>query len=178
MRPRREGGAAFGREELREGFFAEGDHFTDLDQREATEAKRRMIDEAVGFALVAFERVAQRRQGVMVNPEQQRIGFGRGADLVEKNIERRVGHGVEAERWLAHFADASAPGGGVFGAVMRVQAERHFQFVDGLGGEALDENFVEPPQGPVVAFESGNAVVDGEPGLHGFGKRGEAGERW
>jgi len=53
---------------------------------------------------------------------------------------------------------------------VRMQAERHFQFVDGLSGETLDENFVEPTQGPVVAFEAGNAVLDGKTGLHRFVK--------
>ena len=175
--PRREGGAAFGGEQGGEGGHAVGEHFVDLEQRETAEPERRMVDEAVGIALMARQGIAQCRKRTAVDTEKEGVGRGRGEDLVEENVERGVRHGVEPEGRLAHLAHARAPSGGVFGAVVGVEAEGHFQFVDGLGREAFDEDLVEAAERPVVALQAGDAFVDGEAGLHGVGKRADAGER-
>ena len=112
-----------------------------------------------------FERGLQRGNGLLVKPEEQFLRRRRAEDFVEEDLQVRIGHGFEAERRLAHFADALAQRGDVFGAEMRVEAEAHLEFVDGLGGDARGEDLVQAFEGVMVALEPADAFLDGEAGL-------------
>jgi hypothetical protein len=94
----------------------------------------------------------------------------RGQDLVEEQPQLIVRDLVEAERRMAHFGDALAEGGDVLGAEMGVEAERHLDFVDGLGGEPGVERGPQPVEGVVIALEAFDAVVDRKAGFRGLGQ--------
>jgi hypothetical protein len=68
----------------------------------------------------------------------------------------------EAQRWLAHFTDTFSQFCDVFRAVMGVEAESGFEFVDGLGCDPSDKNLAEPLQAVVIAFQSRDALLDGK----------------
>jgi anaerobic selenocysteine-containing dehydrogenase len=83
-----------------------------------------------------------------------------------------------ARDYLAHFTNAFAESGGVFGAIMSVQAEGHLQFVDRLRCDAGGENLVQPFERKMIPLEAPHAFFDGEPGLHGVFHGADAGQAW
>ena len=109
-------------------------------------------------------------------PEDQFLGRRRAEDFVEEDLQVRIGHGLETERWLAHFADPLAQRGGVLGAEMRMQAEAHLEFLDGLGGDARGEDLVQALERVMVTLEPADAFLDGEAGLRGLGHRANSGQ--
>ena len=96
--------------------------------------------------------------------DQQFSGRGRGEDLVEADFERRVGHHVQPQGGLAHLADASPERGHVLGAKVGVVREGGLEFVDRLGGDPRGEDLVQPFEGVMIAFESGDAGLDPKAG--------------
>ena len=136
-----------------------------------------MIGQRVGVPQVSFERGLQRGNGLLVEPEQQLLRGGGAEDFIEEDFEVRVGHGIEAERGLAHFADPLAQRGDVFGAEMRVQAEAHLEFIERLGGDARGKDLVQPLAGVVVTLEPADAFLDGEAGLRGLVHGTDPGQR-
>ena len=139
-----------------------------------------MVGQRVGIPQVPFEGGVQRGDGLVVKSEDQLLGCGRGEDFIEEDLQVRVGNGLEAQRRFAHFADALAEHGGVFGAEMRVEAEGHLEFVDGLGGDARRENLVQAFERVMVTLEPADAFLDREAGLRAPGpssrcRRGRAG---
>ena len=136
-----------------------------------------MVRQRVGVPQVPFEGGFQRRNGLFVKAEEQLLRRRRAEDFVEEDLQVRVGHGLEAERWLAHFADPLAQRGGVFGAEMGVEAEAHLEFIDGFGGDARGEDLVQALEGVMVTLEPADAFFDGEAGLRGLVHRANPGQR-
>src|SRR5437870_4558327 len=83
----------------------------------------------------------------------------------------------QAKGRLAHFADALAQRGGVFGTKVRVEAEGVLQFEDRLSRNARGENLVQALEGVVIALEARDALLDGKPRFHGFFHRAQAAQR-
>ena len=135
-----------------------------------------MVRQRVGVPQVPFEGGFQRGHGLLVKAEEQLLRRRRAEDFVEEDLQVRVGHGFEAQRGLAHFADPLAQRGGVFGAEMRVEAEAHLEFVEGLGGDARGEDLVQPLAGVVVTLEPADAFFDREAGLRGLVHRADPGQ--
>ena len=123
-----------------------------------------------------FERGFQRGHGLLVKAEDQFLGRRRAEDFVEEDLQVRVGHGLEAQRRLAHFADPLAQSGDVLGAEMGVEAEAHLEFVDGLGGDARGEDLVQAFEGVMVTLEPADAFFDREAGLRGLVHRANPGQ--
>ena len=136
-----------------------------------------MIDEQVGLGDMPVQRGTQRGESVLVKTEQQRLSRGCRPDFVEKDLQRFVGDDVKTEGRLAHLRHARAPGRGVFGAVVRMEGEAHFQLVDRFRCQAPDENLMEPAKRPVVALEARDTLVDGETEARSPGDRCDAGDR-
>jgi hypothetical protein len=88
-----------------------------------------------------------------------------------------MGHLIKAQRWFAHFADALAQGGDMFGAIMGVQAESHLELVDGLGGDAIVEDEVKPFEDVMISLEATHTLFHGETGLHGLIEGTKTGQR-
>ena len=124
----------------------------------------------------SFEGGLQRGHGLLVKTKDQFLGGRRAEDFVEEDLQVRVRHGLQAQRGLAHFADPLAQRGGVFGAEMRVEAEGHLEFIDGLGGDARGENLVQALERVMVALEPADAFLDREAGLRGLGHRANSGQ--
>ena len=153
------------------------EHLVDLDQGEAADPVRGMVDKAVRPVAVARERVAERRHRVLVDAHKERRRVRRRQDLVKEHVEGRVRGVVEAERRLPHLPHALPPRGGVLRAVVGVEAEAHLELVGRLRREALDQDLVEPPQGPVVALEPLHALVDRESDPGRLGDGADPGDR-
>ena len=114
---------------------------------------------------------------MLVEADEQRRRIRRAADLIEEGVQKGVRDHVESEGRLAHLADPAAPCRRVLGGVVRMQAEAHFQLVDGFGRQPGDEDLVQATPGPVMPLETPDAFLDGESDAHGVGHRAEAGER-
>lgn len=155
-------------DDRREGPAPETDHLVDLEERETADVARRTVDEHIGRVEMVLQRVAQGRQGMSVNPGQQDDAVRRVENFIDESVERRVRYGIEPGRRLAHLRHAFAPGGGMLGALVRMQTEAHLQSVNRLGGQALNENFMPAAEAPVVALGPRHAVVDSGPEPHGF----------
>ena len=84
---------------------------------------------------------------------------------------------LEAQRRLAHFADALAQRRDVFGAEMGVQAESHLEFVDRFGRDSRSEDLVQALEGIMVTLEPADAFLDGEARLGGLSHRTDPGNR-
>jgi hypothetical protein len=147
-----------------------------LEEGESAEAIGGRVGEWIGLFWMTLQGANEGGYGFFVEAEEQRLGAGGGEDLVEKDLEVWIGNGFEAERRFAHFADAFTEFGNVFGAVMGVEAESGFEFVDGFGGEAGDEGPGEALKGVVVTFEARDALVHGKAGLGGGLEGAEAGQ--
>ena len=119
----------------------------------------------------------QCRQGFFVKTEQQFFRRRGAEDFVEEDFQICIRHLIQAQRRLAHFADPLAQGGGVFSAVMGVETETHFQFVNRLGGEARGENLMQALEGVMIALEPVDTFLDGQAGLHRLVQRAKSGER-
>ena len=139
---------------------AELQHVVQFQQGEAAKPHAGMIGQRVGVLQVPFEGGLQRGNGLLVKAEDQFLGRRRAEDFIEENLQVRVGHGLEAQRRLAHFADPLAQRGGVFGAEMRVEAEAHLEFIDRLGGDARGENLVQALERVMVTLEPADAFFD------------------
>src|ERR1041385_3031387 len=100
-----------------------------------------------------FERGFQSRQSTLVDTAQQFLRCRCGENLIEENLQRRVGYHFQSQRRLAHFTDASAECCYMFRAKMRVKTEGHFQFVNGFGREPRNENLVQPLEGVMIALQ-------------------------
>ena len=162
--------------ETGDGLRAELVGVGDFEEREAAQAHTGMVGEVIGLGEVLFQGGLEGGHGVFVQAEDERGGVGRGEDFIEENLQRGVRDNVEAEGRFTHFADAFAERGGVFGAKMGVEAEGHLEFVNGLGGEARDEDLVQAFEGVMEALEAGDAFLDGEAGLHGVGEGANPGQ--
>ena len=127
-----------------------------------------MIHQRVGVSQVKFQRGFQRRNGLFVKAEDQFLGRRRAEDFVEEDFQVRVGHGLEAERGLAHFADPLAESRSVFGAEMGVEAEAHLELINGFGGDARSEDLVQAFERVMVTLEPADAFFDREAGLGGL----------
>ena len=84
---------------------------------------------------------------------------------------------LQAERRLAHLADARAQRADVLGAEIRVVAEGRLQLVERLGGDARVEDAVQAPERVMEALEAAHAFVDGKARAHGLIDCAETGER-
>ena len=155
---------------------AEPQHVVQFQQGEAAEADGGMIGQRVGVPQMPFEGGFQRGNGLFVKPEEQFLSRRRAEDFVEEDLQVRVGHGLEAQRRLAHFADPLAERGGVFGAEMRVEAEAHLEFIERLGGDARGEDLVQALEGVMVTLEPADAFLDREAGLRGLVHRTNSGQ--
>jgi len=135
-----------------------------------------LVGEVIGIAYVIFEGGFNSRERFFVQAEDKFFCGGSGEDLVKEYFEIGIGNRFKAERWLAHFTDALANGGGVFGAEVGVEAEGHFEFVKGFAGDARRENLVQAFESVMVAFVTADAFFYGEARLHGILDGAEAGE--
>ena len=78
--------------------------------------------------------------------------------------DRRLGNVPQRLR----FGDALPDCFDVFGAPIRMERERGFQFVDWLGGDAGGQDFVEANEAIVQPFEASDALFDRHARLGGF----------
>ena len=117
---------------------------------------------------MAFESAGESGEGFFVEAEEEFRRGRRGEVFIEEKFEGRMGNFFEAEGWFAHFADAAAEGGDMFGAVMSMETEGALEFVNRLGSEAGGEDLGETLEDVVIALEAGDALLDGKPGLHGL----------
>ena len=113
----------------------------------------------------------QGRHRLFVDAEQQCCRGRRGEDLVEENLQVGIGHVFQAERRLAHLADALAQRLHVLRAKISMMREPGLELVDRLGGNARGENLMEPRKGIVITLEPGHALLDSESGPRSFGHR-------
>ena len=151
-------------------------HVLQFQQGKAADADAGVIGQRIGVPQMLFEGRLQRGQGLLVEPEDQFVGGRRAQDFIEEDLQVRVGHGFEAQRRLAHFADALAQGGDMFGAEMGVEAEAHLELIDGFGGDARGEDLVQAFEGVVVTLEPADTFLDREAGLHGLVHRADPGQ--
>jgi hypothetical protein len=117
---------------------------------------------------VTFHATNQGGNGLLIKAEEQGFRGRRAQDFVEEDFEIRIGDILETQRRFAHFADAFAKFGDMFGAVVAMQTESGLQFIDGFGGDARNENVAEALEGVVIALEAGDAFFHGKAGLHGL----------
>ena len=156
---------------------AELQHVAQFQQGKAAEADGGMVGQWIGVPQVPFEGGLQRGHGLFVKAKNQFLGRRGAEDFIEEDLQVRVRHSLEAERRLAHFADPLAERGGVFGAEMRVEAEAHLEFIEGLGGDARGENLVESLERVMVTLEPADTFFDRETGLRGLVHRANPGQR-
>ena len=154
--------------QARDSGRAKFEHVVELKQRKATKTNRWLIRKMIGIAQVMFESRFESRHCHLIQAEDKFFGGGSGEDFVEEHFEIWLGNGFEAERRFPHFADTLANGRGVFGAKVRVVAERHFEFVERLAGDARGENLVKAFKGIMVALVASDAFFDREAGFHGL----------
>ena len=115
-------------------------------------------------------------QGDLVQADEQLLGRRRGEDLVEEDLQVRVGHDLQAQRRLAHLADAGAQGLDVLGAEVGVVRERGLQLVDRLGGDPGREDLVEPQEGVMQPLQPAHARLDAQARPRRLGDGGQAGQ--
>ena len=72
----------------------------------------------------------------------------------KNSAQALVGNLLQSERRRAHLGHAVAHRGAVLGAVVRVQAERHLEFIDRFRGEPRLEDLHEPLQGKMEALDA------------------------
>src|SRR5258705_11840508 len=106
----------------------------------------------IGVAQMMLQSDFERRQGLFVNAENQLFGGWSRENFVKEDFEVAVRNGFEAERRFAHFANALANGGSVFGAEGGMKAEGHFEFVKRFAGDARGENLVKGFETIMVAL--------------------------
>ena len=119
----------------------------------------------------------ERREGLLVQADEQLRRGGGGEDLVKEDLQGRVGDGLQAERGLAHLADAHAQRLDVLGAKIRVVREAGLEFVNRLRGDAGGQDLVQADEGVMVALEARDARLDAQAGFGGRGDGGQARER-
>ena len=115
-----------------------------------------MVYQRIGVGEVPFKCALQRGNGLLINAQQQFRGGWSRQDFVEEKFEACVRHDFETERWLAHFAHAFAQRGDMLRAIVSVQAEGHFQFINRDCSNSADKYFVQPAQTPMQPFDAGN----------------------
>ena len=111
---------------------------------EPADADRGGVGQRVGVGHVPCQRRVERRQRLLVEPDEQLRRRRRGQDLVEEDLQGRVG-------------TTSRPSGGsrisptrvrracdVLGAEIGVVREAGLQLVDRLGGDAGGQDLVQP----------------------------------
>ena len=168
---------AFRFNERRDGLCAVSLHVCDFQQGETADTPRWLVEKTIRVSHVPFECGVQSRHRMLVEADEQRRRIRRAANLIEEGVQKGVRDHVESEGRLAHLADSAAPCRRVLGGVVRMQAEAHFQLVDGFGRQPGDEDLVKATPGPVMPLETPDAFLDGESDAHGVGHRAEAGER-
>ena len=118
-----------------------------------------------------FQRSFESRQRFFVQSQHQFLRAGGRQNLIKENLQGGMGRFFQSERWLAHFADALAKGGHMFGAQMCMVTETHLQLVNRLRRDARGKDLVQTLERVMIAFEPGDALLDREAGFHRVGDR-------
>ena len=136
---------------------------------------RRGVGQRVGVRHVPGERRVERRQRLLVEPDEQLRGRRRREDLVEEDLQGRVRApppGPAAAR--ASRRRASRRACDVLGAEVGVVREAGLQLVDRLGGDAGGEDLVQPLEGVVIPLQPRDARLDRQAGPGRLLDRGQA----
>jgi hypothetical protein len=63
------------------------------------------------------------RQGFLVNAQYQKFCGGSIVDLVKEHLQGSVGHGLQTQGRLTHFAHSLSHAGHMLGAIVRMEAK-------------------------------------------------------
>ena len=137
----------------------------------------RRIGKRIRVRIVPVERRGEGRQRTTRRVRRRAPPSWGREDLVEELLESGMRDLLQAERRLAHLADAPAQRGDVLGAEIRVVAEGRLQLVERLGGDARVEDAVQPLERVMEAFEATHAFVDRKAWTHRLVDGAETGER-
>src|SRR5262249_9196626 len=150
-------------DEARKALLAECDHVSQLQPGKAAYPDGGCIGQRVGVDQVALEGQIECRHGFLVDACQQFARAGGGQDLIEKDCERGVRHGLQSKGRLAHLADAGAQGHDMLGAEVGMQRKAGLELVNRLGCNARRQNLVQALERVMIALEPGHAGFDAKP---------------
>ena len=160
--------------EGRHGLRAPCTHIFHIHQCLTANTARRVVSQGMRLRDVALKPLAKRRQGFAIETGQAFLGRWRRQDFVKKHIQRGMLALLQAQRGLAHFTDSGAEERVHFRREMGVIAERHLDFIHRLLRNVGDANLVDAPESVMEALEPLDAGLDGQAGLLGFVKCGDA----
>jgi hypothetical protein len=152
-------------------------HVVEFEVREPQDATTGCIRQWVCCLGVSLDRQAQFEHRHFIDTEDNLLRRRGVQDLVEERLQRRVRHVFEAERRLAHLADAGAQCGGMLCTQIGVVRERRLQLVDRLRRDAGGQDLVQTLEGVVEALQPADALLDAQPRFRRLFERAKSGER-
>jgi hypothetical protein len=126
-----------------------------------------MICQHVGVLNVPFQCSLQRWHCFFIKPQNQFLRRWCTQNLIEKDFEIRARDRFQTQGRFAHFTDALAQGSDMLGAIMRVQAESHFELVNRFCRQPRREYLVQSLQGIMITFAPGDTLLPRQPRFHG-----------